>query len=60
MAVFAVSEGRARLVVVEVGGRSAAEAWIVKGLTAGQPVIVYPPAMVKDGARVRPRSVAVS
>jgi biotin carboxyl carrier protein len=35
--------------------RNGSEAWLVKGVTLGQPVIVYPPPRVKDGARVEPR-----
>ena len=57
MAVFAVVDGRARQTSVEVGGRNGSEAWLSKGVTLGQPVIVYPPSQVKDGARVEPRSV---
>jgi HlyD family secretion protein len=57
MAVFAVVDGRARQNTVEVGARNGSEAWLVKGVTLGQPVIVYPPSRVKDGARVEPRSV---
>ena len=55
MAVFAVVDGRARQTPVEVGARNGSEAWLVKGVTLGQPVIVYPPPRVKDGARVEPR-----
>ncbi|MGZ5275809.1 MAG: efflux RND transporter periplasmic adaptor subunit [Caldimonas sp.] len=57
MAVFTVAEGRARLTPVELGGRNGVEAWVVKGLGAGGVVVVYPPAAVRDGARVRARSV---
>jgi len=57
MAVFAVVDGRARLVPVEVGARNGAEAWLVKGLPAGASVIVYPPASIRDGLRVKVRSV---
>jgi len=57
MAVFAVVDGRARQTPVEVGARNGAEAWLVKGMTLGQPVVVYPPPRVKDGARVAPRRV---
>ena len=56
MAVFAVDR-RARQTAVEVGARNGSEAWLVKGVKLGQPVIVYPPSQVKDGARVEPRSV---
>lgn len=57
MAVFAVEGGRARLRPVEVAGRSATHAWVKAGLPAGTRVIVYPPAAITDGARVKPRSL---
>ncbi|MGE5115723.1 MAG: efflux transporter periplasmic adaptor subunit, partial [Betaproteobacteria bacterium] len=57
MAVFAVEGGRARLVPVEIGARNGARAWVRSGLAAGTSVIVYPPATVDDGARVRVRDV---
>jgi HlyD family secretion protein len=56
-AVFAVDGGRARLLPVEVGGRNGSDAWVTKGLQAGATVIVYPPAALADGARVRARQV---
>jgi HlyD family secretion protein len=57
MAVFAVVDGRSRLVPVELGARNATDAWIRSGIAAGATVIVYPPAKVRDGARVRPLGV---
>ena len=57
MAVFVVTEGRARLVPVEIGGRNGAEAWVLGGIQAGAQVIVYPPAALREGARVKTRSV---
>jgi len=57
MAAFVVEEGQARLVSLEIGARSATDAWVRKGLSAGATVIVYPPPAMKDGLRVRPRSV---
>lgn len=57
MAVFTVDGGRARLTPVQVGARNALHAWIQKGLSAGTTVIVYPPATLKDGARVNVRKV---
>ena len=48
MAVFVVEGGRARLRPVEIGGQ---------GLSAGTPVIVYPPPAVRDGVRVAAREV---
>jgi HlyD family secretion protein len=57
MAVFVVSQGRARLTPVEVGARNGNTAWIKAGLEPGTTVIVYPPSTVSDGARVKPRKV---
>jgi HlyD family secretion protein len=57
MAVFTLVEGRARRTTVEIGARNGAEAWLGKGLVAGQTVVVYPPPTIADGTRVRARSV---
>lgn len=57
MAVFVVDGGRAKLTPVTLAGRNATSAWIGKGLDAGAKVIVYPPAAVRDGVRVRERQV---
>ena len=57
MTVFVVTEGRARLVPVDIGGRNGAEAWVLGGIQAGAEVVVYPPAALRDGARVKARSV---
>ena len=54
-AVFRVEGGRARLQPVRMEARNASEAWIREGLAAGAEVIVYPPAAVSDGVRVRRR-----
>jgi HlyD family secretion protein len=56
-AVFLVDGGRARQVSVTLGARSGIAAWIRDGLQPGQTVIVYPPATVADGVRVRERRV---
>ncbi len=56
-AVFRVDGGRARLVPVTLGARNGSAAWITSGLAVGQPVIVYPPASVRDGVRVKARKV---
>ncbi len=56
-AVFALEDGRARLRRVEVAARNGSEAWIRSGIDAGATVIVYPPAQVSDGVRVRVRQV---
>ena len=55
--VFSVVEGRSRLTPVELGARNATDAWIRSGLPEGATVIIYPPAAVKDGARVKVRTV---
>jgi len=57
MAVFAVEGGAARLVPVSVGARNGVDAWVQNGLSSGASVIVYPPASVSDGARVKIRKV---
>jgi len=57
MAVFVLDGGRARMTNVEVAARNGTDAWVRKGLLAGAPVIVYPPASVRDGSRVRERKV---
>jgi HlyD family secretion protein len=58
MAVFKLVDGRAREVPVKVGERNGVAAWITDGLQAGDTVVVYPPAGVRDGARARRRVVA--
>jgi HlyD family secretion protein len=57
MAVFRILDGRALLTPVRVGARNAGEAWIEDGLATGDKVVVYPPATVRDGVRVKPRHV---
>jgi HlyD family secretion protein len=57
MAVFAVEGGRAKLVPVKVAGRNGTSAWVSEGLAKDAKVIVYPPAAVRDGVRVRERKV---
>ena len=56
-AVFVVDAGRARQVPVQLGGRNGSMAWIRSGLQPGSQVIVYPPAVVREGVRVRARKV---
>ena len=58
MAVYAIENGRARLRPVRLGARNDMEAWLQAGLADGARVIVYPPATVRDGVRVKERSVA--
>jgi HlyD family secretion protein len=57
MAAFVVEGGRAKQVPVEIGARNGSQAWVKSGLAANATVIVYPPATVRDGVRVKPRSV---
>ena len=56
MAVYVLDGKRARLQPVEVGGRNGTQAWVRGGLAADQMVIVYPPAAVADGKRVKTRA----
>lgn len=58
MGVYQVQDGRARLTEIRLGGRNEGEAWVQAGLRQGDQVIVYPSAQVRDGERVRVRSVA--
>lgn len=55
--VFLIENGRARLTEVKVGARNASQAWLRQGPATGSTVIVYPPAALRDGQRVKPRSV---
>ena len=55
MAAFVVEEGRARLTGVSVKARNGSEAWVSDGLAPGAQVLIYPPAAVSDGVRVRVR-----
>ena len=52
--VFVIEDGRARRRDVEVGHRNAAEAEILRGLTAGQVLVLHPGQSIEDGSRVRP------
>ena len=55
MSAYRVDGGRARLQAVEVSGRNARVGWVSSGLSAGQRVVVYPPAAVVDGVRITER-----
>jgi HlyD family secretion protein len=57
-AVYAIENGRARLRRVRLGARNDLDAWLEEGLGDAARVIVYPGAGVRDGVRVRERSVA--
>ena len=50
--VFAVLNGRTRLLPVEVGHRNPSEAEIIKGIEAGLEVVVHPANDIKDATRV--------
>jgi HlyD family secretion protein len=52
-AVFAVTEGRAKLRVVKTGKSSGTETEVLDGLKNGEAVILYPGSRVKDGNSVR-------
>lgn len=54
-AVFTVENGRAHRRPVEVQGRGSGRAWIAGGLKAGEAVVVFPPASLQEGSRVRAR-----
>jgi HlyD family secretion protein len=56
-AVFVLDGNRARLTPVDIGARNGGAAWVRQGLAEGARVIVYPPAGVSDGVRVKPRAV---
>jgi HlyD family secretion protein len=55
-AVFVVNEGHARLQVVELGQRNNEEGQILRGVEAGQAVVLHPPDTLTDGARVVERT----
>lgn len=54
--VFVVQDGRARLREIDVQARNSQDAWVRRGLQAGETVIVYPSPEVRDGARVARRA----
>jgi HlyD family secretion protein len=54
-AVFRIEGGRARLRRVQVGVITDKDAEILKGLSAGDKLVVYPSDKVRDGVRVTPR-----
>ena len=56
MAMFTFEQGRARLRPVAVVARNSSVAWVRDGAHAGATVIVYAPASVRDGVRVRART----
>ncbi len=52
-AAFRIADGRANLVAVEIGERSALRVQVLDGLAAGDDVIPHPPEQLTDGSRVR-------
>lgn len=54
-AVFRAEGGRARLVPVEIGQRSADVAEVRTGLVVGDAVVLHPSDRLADGARISPR-----
>lgn len=54
-AVYRPVQGRARLQPVEVVARNDDQAWVSRGLQPGDAVLVYPPATLSDGRRIRVR-----
>jgi HlyD family secretion protein len=57
MGTFVFEAGRAKLTPVMLAARNGSSAWISKGLASGAKVVVYPPAAVRDGVRLRERKV---
>lgn len=57
-AVFRIVNGRARLTTVELGHNSGVQVEILDGLEEGDEVILYPGALIRDGARVRQRQTS--
>lgn len=55
-AMFRVADGRAQLVLVEIGQRAGAAVEVKSGVAAGDPVIAHPDDRVEDGVRVKART----
>jgi HlyD family secretion protein len=53
--VFVVDHGRARLRPVEIGHRTGATVEIVKGVSPGMKVVLFPSDKIDDGVRIRAR-----
>jgi HlyD family secretion protein len=53
-AAFVLSDGRARLRLLEVGRSSGAETQVLDGLKEGEQVILYPGSRIRNGQRVKP------
>lgn len=57
--VFVVDGGRARLRPVEIGHRTGASVEIVRGLSPGEQVVLFPSDRIDNGVRVRPRDASL-
>jgi HlyD family secretion protein len=55
-AVYRIEGDRAVLQIVEIGQRNGLEAEVLKGLSAGDRIVVYPSEAIGDGVEVTPRS----
>jgi HlyD family secretion protein len=53
--VFAIESGRARRRAVTIGRVNDEHGEVLSGLTEGEPVVLNPGSLIKDGGRVRPR-----
>ncbi len=53
--VFVLEEGRARLRIVKTGGRHGDQVGILSGLSAGESVVLAPPATLRDGQPLETR-----
>jgi HlyD family secretion protein len=54
-AVYRVADGRAQLTTIEIGRRNADRVEVVKGLAAGDAVVVYPSDRIEHGVQVEAR-----
>jgi HlyD family secretion protein len=57
-AVFVLQDGRARERRIEIGQRNGFDAQVLKGLEPGERVVLHPPDILEDGARVTERAGA--
>jgi HlyD family secretion protein len=55
-AAFVINGEQVHLVTTQLGQRNDQEAQIIKGLSAGQTVVLHPPDTLTDGARVGVRA----
>ena len=56
-AVFAISEGRARVTPIKVGNRNGRTAEVLSGLSQGDRVVLHPSDRIRDGSAVSEREV---